>query len=108
MEHIIQFGVTIDDKKIEERVMDGAERQIIDGLKREIGNTILARHSAYGYKYDSTTLTTVGEQLVSEWLNEHSEEIVELAAAKVADKVSRTKAWKEKFGETLKEEAANG
>jgi DNA-binding PadR family transcriptional regulator len=105
MEHIVQFGVTIDDGAIQRQVLNSAEKQIIEELKKEVGDAILKKESYYS---NHKTLTELGSELVTRWLNEHSAEVIEQAAAKVAEKVTRTKAWKEKFSETLKEEAANG
>lgn len=98
MEHIIQFGVTIDDGAIQRQILDSAQKQIVEDLKKEVGDAILRKESYYS---STKTLTELGSELVTRWLNEHSAEVIEQAAAKVAEKVTRTKAWKEKFSEVI-------
>lgn len=98
MEHIIQFGVTIDDGAIQRQILDSAQKQIIEDLKKGVGDAILRKESYYS---STKTLTELGSELVTRWLDEHSAEVIEQAAAKVAEKVTRTKAWKEKFSEVI-------
>lgn len=93
MEHVVQFGVSIDDEAIQRKILDSAEKTIIGDLKREVGKHIL--QSRYSYGADLTVLTSLGEKLVGEWLDEHKDEVIEAAANKIAEKVSRTKKFKE-------------
>lgn len=63
MEHVVQFGVSIDDEAIQRQILNSAEKTIVGDLKREI--------------------------------NEHKDEVIEAAANKIAEKVSRSKKFKE-------------
>lgn len=92
MEHVVQFGVSIDDEAIQRQILNSAEKSIIGYLKQEIGKGILQK--TYGYGRD-LELTSLGEKLVGEWLDEHKDEVIEAAANKIAEKVSRTKKFKE-------------
>ena len=96
MEHIIQFGVTIDDEKIEKRIVENAEKTITADIKKKVEKSIF--ETDY-YREPTGNLTRKGQELVREWLNDHSDKIIEFAAKLVADKVYRSKAWKEKYGE---------
>lgn len=87
MEHIIQFGVSIDDDKIEKTVIQAAS----DHLKTEVREQIFSR-SGWGF-------TPTVERIVRDVLTEWKPEILEKAAENVADSIKRSKAYKEKVKE---------
>ena len=43
MEHIVQFGIGIDDEAIRKIIMEKAEKSILDDLKKEIRSDIIHR-----------------------------------------------------------------
>ena len=89
MEHIIQFGVSIDDDKIEKTVIKAAS----DHLKTEVREQIFSRS---GWDKGFTPLV---ERIVRDVLTEWKPEILEKAAETVADSIKRSKAYKEKVKE---------
>ena len=89
MEHIIQFGVSIDDDKIEKTVIKAAS----DHLKAEVREQIFSRSGC-----DKRFTPTVG-RIVRDVLTEWKPEILEKAAENVADSIKRSKAYKEKVKE---------
>lgn len=101
MEHIIQFGVTIDDEAIENRIVENAEKSITADIKKNVEASIFDKKGVGYYSGGGTKicLSNVGESIVSDWLKDNSDKIIELAAQMVADKVYRSKAWKAKYGE---------
>lgn len=101
MEHIVQFGISIDDEMIQKRIVDNAERTVTAEIQKKVESEILTRSNYYGGYRNS--LSEAGEDIICKWLESHKDEIIELAASKVAEKVSRSKAWKEKYGEVTAE-----
>lgn len=97
-EHIIQFGVAIDEDVIMERVYKSAEKTIVEDLKKEFNN-ILYQHSTWGNKQGLSAW--VAEQF-SEFLTQHQDAIIEMAAATLADKMSRMKVVKEAAGDVAR------
>ena len=91
MEHIIQFGVSIDDDKIEKTVIKAAS----DHLKTEVREQIFSK-SKSGWDRGFTPLI---ERIVRDVLTEWKQEILEKAAENVADSIKRSKAYKEKVKE---------
>ena len=77
MEHIIQFGVTIDDEKIEKRIVENAEKTITADIKKKVEKNIF--ETDY-YGEPTGKLTCKVQDLVRDWLNDHSDKIIELAA----------------------------
>lgn len=108
MEHIVQFAIGIDDDAIRKRVVEAAEREIIGDIKRQVLNQIFESRSYY--QEDATPddpMQLWVKDLIIESLKEKESEIV-LAAAKIlADRLPRTKTFKNLL-EKMKEETENG
>ena len=86
MEHIIQFGVHIDDnaiiKRVEQRASDEIKTRIIQELfDRQYGKTV-------GFNY-------VAQEVLYKWCDANKEEIFELVSAKLAERLTRTKRVKQ-------------
>lgn len=96
MEHIIQFGVTIDDdairKNIEANALDAVVNAFVGEMKRNLPKTY------YGNNVD---WRAVASRCVEDFVERNKEEIMEIAADRLVEKVKRTKAWREKYGEAL-------
>ena len=52
MEHIVQFGVTIDDEAIKKRIEESAKKQITDDISKDVKKTII---NSYGWGTDGLT-----------------------------------------------------
>lgn len=106
MEHVVQLGISIDDDAIQKQVMASAEKKIIGEIKNDIESQIIERHRAswsYDRSRDGLNLTTYAEAIIREWLDENSDKIIELAGKMVAEKVYRSKKWKDKYSEVTEE-----
>ena len=90
MEHIIQFGVTIDDDAIKKRIEESAKKQITDDISKDIKKTII---NSYGWGTDG--LTEYGEKLVKSVMEQYKDEIIAGAVKSVADSIKRSKKYKE-------------
>lgn len=90
MEHIIQFGVTIDDNAIKKRIEESAKKQITEDISKDIKKTII---NSYGWSSDG--LTEYGEKLVKSVMEQYKDEIIAGAVQSVADSIKRSKKYKE-------------
>ena len=101
MEHLVQFMIGIDDDAIKKRITESAEKQIVEGLKAKYESEIehqifkFDRDRWNGNKEFKVGLQPWVEDLVVKLLDKHQDEIIERAADRLADKLSRTKAIKE-------------
>lgn len=93
MEHFVQFAVSIDDNAITERVEAKAEKEIIDELKKIVQKHLFGE-DWYG-RPDSRTPSTYLTNRVDAFFKTHEDEIIKMAADRLADKLSRTKKGKE-------------
>ena len=109
MEHIVQFGIGIDDEAIRKIVMEKAEKSILNDLKKQIRTDIdnqifVIDNGWYGNENRRVGLQDWVNDLVVKLLEDHKTEIIERASEKLADKMSRTKAFKEAMAEKIREE----
>ena len=87
MEHIIQFGVTVDDDAIKKRILEQASTSVVTEVKKELGVN-------GGYFSDNVVRRMVNSE-VTALFNKHKDAIIAEAGKQLADKLVRTKAVKE-------------
>ena len=99
MEHIVQFAVSIDDKRIEEICEESAAKQVIDDIKA------FSHGTDYGGRInrDPEMLEAMFTTAIKEFVNEHADEIIDMAVAEVSKNFMRTKKAKEASKQLEKE-----
>lgn len=86
MEHILQFGVTIDDDAIQKKVMQNASIEITKELKNEL----------FYFRYgDPSGLKPEVVDIIKGVIEQNKDEIIKLAAHEVAETMKRSKKYKE-------------
>ena len=98
MEHLVSFTVSLDDNRIEELVLKSAVKEITKDLTSRVEKIIYNRNY-----YDSNDLSRVVCDEIKNFMEVNREDIIDRAAAKLADSLKRTKAVKDKIGEVLAE-----
>ena len=94
MEHIVQFAIGIDDDAIKKRIAENAEKQIIQTIEQSVRNKLFDA-GYYGRSADERSpLSDYSKRLIDSFLEKHQDEIVEKAAAHLAEKLARRKAGK--------------
>lgn len=97
MEHVVQFGINVDDERIKQAVLDSAEKKIMADIERDVCDKLFASSLYYGGHSDPKRdgLSSFSERIVDEFLERNKESIIDTAAKYLADKLARTKAAKE-------------
>lgn len=93
MEHIVQFGVSIDDDMIQKHVAQKASEAIIHDIRCELGVNSK-------YMTDSRIRTLVKEES-DKFFEEYKDTIIQGAVDKLADKLLRTKKVREETEKVL-------
>lgn len=100
MEHIVQFGITIDDDVITKQIHKNAEKTITENIQKNVERCIFSTNY---YGETKIKLNYVAEQLIMDWLNSHKDEIIQTASKVLAEKMIKTKAVKTAIEGVLKD-----
>lgn len=92
MEHIVQFGISIDDEAIRKKIESSAYNDVINRLFGDVKGDI---HNKLRSTYGSRPYDALVDVIVKEIIEENKEEIIERASLMVADKITRTKKFRE-------------
>ena len=107
MEHILQFAVSIDDEtieaKIEEKAIEKLSDELLDGVKKSFG----VRTTWKGDNYADSQIMDIMTDTINKICKEHEDEIVANATKIAAEKLTRTKSFKEKVEATMAKEDNN-
>ena len=90
MEHIVQFAISIDDRTIEDRIKKSAEKQIIDAIQKKVEDELFEIH--YGHRVGCADWV---KRKVDDFLENNRNEILDRAAAQLAERLLRSKAGKD-------------
>lgn len=99
MEHVVQFGINIDDTAIAEAVKRDAYKEIIKQLTDEARKALPRKYEYGGYgKGEVDWRGIVGEEVekrVGAIIDEKADEIVDMAVKRVYDSIIRRKPFRE-------------
>ena len=101
MEHILQFGINIDDDRIIKIIETKAEKEIIKTLTNQVGRAIFQINYYNRDDYNEHCLSNYSKRLLQTFFEDHKTEIIDSAAKHLADRLARSKAGKAIF-ENLK------
>ena len=93
MEHIIQFGITIDDDAIKKHIEEKATKQVVDSISQSIKDRLFRYN---GFSYDA-------QEMFAELLDKYKDEIIEKATVQVVDSIKRSKKYKEALAKVAEE-----
>lgn len=99
MEHIVQFAVGIDDDAIIKKIEEYAVKTITTELKQSVADKIF-EPAYYTSRYAnpiSDPLSKFSAGIVSQFLDENRDVILEKAAVMLADKMFKSKTVREKM-----------
>ena len=87
MEHIIQFGITIDDDAIRKHIEEKATKQVVDVISRDLRDKLFSNYGNGGFSYGA-------EDMIGNFLDKYKDEIIENATTQVVDSIKRSKKYK--------------
>lgn len=94
MEHIIQFGITIDDDAIKKHIEEKATKQVCDSITQSMKDKLFGRYG--GFSYDA-------EEMIGKFLDKYKAEIIERATVQVVDSIKRSKKYKTALAQVAEE-----
>lgn len=97
----VPVTIGVDEERIAKEIERNVEQQVIDKIAKDIENTIYDQRNYYGDRKEP--LRKMVREEIMNFLEKHETLIVNTAAEKLADKLSRTKAVKEKAAAVAEE-----
>lgn len=94
MEHIVQFGISIDDEAIRQSVEQSAKNKVVSELKSEIKSKLI---TSWG------DLSPIAKDIITEVLEDNKDEILQKASAMVADSMKRSKKYREALSKIVED-----
>lgn len=94
MEHIIQFGITIDDDAIKKNIEEKATNKIVGAVTQSMKDKLFNRYG--GFTYDS-------QEMFKQFLDKYKDEIIANAVDQVVDSIKRSKKYKEALAKVAEE-----
>ena len=94
MEHIVQFGIGIDDEAIKKSVTQHAEKAIIEQLINDVERIIFEK-DVWGKTVNKNKASDFVERHIDKFLEDNRDIIIELTSKYLAEKLVRTKRAKE-------------
>lgn len=100
MEHIIQFGITIDDDAIKRNIEESATKIVVTELKNAVIAQIFDTTNTWSR---SRSLSATAQKIIKDAFLEHQDEIIKEATAQLVDSMRRSKKYKEALANALEE-----
>lgn len=97
----VPVTIGIDEERIAKEIEQNVETKVVDNIVKAVEEAIYNKRSYYGTKDEP--LRTMIRYEIDKILKEKEDLIVEVAATKLADKLSRHKAVKEKAAAVAEE-----
>ena len=100
-QHVVNIAFDFDDDKVRKILEDSAEQQVIADIKSDIYNQLGKKRYGYGNYTKEEILNNLASKGIDSFLEDYKDEILNLAATKLADRLIRTKAVREMTKEVL-------
>lgn len=92
MEHIVQFGINIDDDVIRAVIEKQATEEVLDDIKIDIERSIVGYHGG---------LSNMVEDIINRIVEDRKDEIIEKASVLVADSIKRSKKYRNMLADIM-------
>lgn len=96
MEHVIQFGINLDDEAITRSVVENAKKQIIENLTKKVSDELGIDNRYYR--------CTFVDEIAQSIIDNCKDAIIERTASALAEKIPRQKWYREAMAKEVKDE----
>lgn len=98
MEHIVSFGISFDDETIKKHIQERAYQDVRDQLVSQAMSQLRSGRPSYR---DDDMWKRMAANALTSWIDQHKDDVIEAAANVLADRFSRTKAFKQRMNEAI-------
>lgn len=102
MEHIVQFGISIDDDKIKQTIENNVMQQVTGTIKNDCMKALVGRKDITNYDYTQKIKDMINDN-IQDFFEDNKDKIIEITSDKLAEKLAKTKAVKEAISKSIEE-----
>ena len=102
MEHIVQFGINIDDDVIKKNIERNVQNQVVNIIKQDCMKELVGKKDCSNFEY-TRKIDELITNTATEFLETYKDVIIDNTAKYLADKLSKTKIVKDMVTNTLNE-----
>lgn len=95
MEHVIQLGINLDDDAIRRSVEKEAKDRIIESIKKDVEREMGIERRISGWGQLTYSADVVVKEVINAICDDCRDQIIELAASKLAERAPRQKWYRE-------------
>ena len=99
-EHIVQFGINIDDEQIKKTIEKNAMQQVVATFRNDVIKEMTGKHNYTKFEYSTKMWNAINEQIKT-FLDENKEEIINIASDKLVERLAKTKKVKDMVTSTI-------
>jgi len=100
MEHIVQFGINIDDDVIKKNIERNVQNQVVNIIKQDCMKELIGKKECSNWEYTKKIESLITDT-TNQFLETYKSEIIDIAANKLVDRLAKTKAVKDMVASTL-------
>ena len=100
MEHIVPFGINIDDTAIKKAIENNVMNQVASSIKNDAMKSLTGKKNCTNFDYTSK-LREIIETVTCEFLEANKDEIIEETSKKLVERLAKTKAVKDMVNSTI-------
>ena len=100
IEHIVQFGITIDDEQIKKTIEKNAMQQVVATFRNDIIKEMIGKNNYTKSDYSTMMWNAINEQ-IKMFLDENKEEIINITSEKLVERLAKTKKVKDMVANTI-------
>ena len=99
MEHILQVGISVDDEAVRKSVEKQLLNALVEDIKKDIYESLPTKRISFSNDNKQVDWLRFTHGIVEQMMEDEDVKraIISEAAERLAEKVSRTKAWREKY-----------
>lgn len=100
VEHIVQFGVNIDDDAIRRTIENNIQKKVEGAILQDVKESITGSKNYTSWAYKDRIEKLISEA-TTQFLEDYKEEIIEKTSIKLVERLAKTKAVKEMVDSTI-------
>lgn len=102
MEHIVQFGINIDDDVIKKNIERNVQNQVVNIIKQDCMKQLVGKKECTEYEYNYKIESLI-QETTTDFLQKYKDEIIKATSDKLVERLAKTKAVKDMLNSAMED-----